>query len=202
MVPLKGSGRRSVQEQGPVIVGVTGASGAPIAVRLLDALAMAGRAVALVVSDGGAAVLHEECGLSVTDLGRKATVTYSDRDLSAPIASGSRRNLGMVVVPCSANSAAKVALGLADTLITRAAHVQIKEKRRLVIVPRETPLSAIQLRHLADLAALGVVVLDAAPPYYTHPKSVDDQVAFLAGKILDQLDVPHQLYRGWRAGEG
>lgn len=151
------------------------------------------------VSDGGAAVLQEECGLSVSELGRRATVSYSERDLAAPIASGSRPNQGMAIVPCSANTTAKVALGLADTLITRAAHVQLKERRRLVLVPRETPLSAIQLRHLADLAALGVAIVDAAAPYYTHPTSVDDQVAYLAGKVLEQLGVPHQLYRGWRA---
>lgn len=167
---------------------------------VLDALAAAGRPVALVVSAGGAAVLQEESGLSITELGRKATTTYSDGDVAAAIASGSRPNQGMAIVPCSANTAAKVALGLADTLITRAAHVQIKERRRLVVVPRETPMSAIQLRHLADLAALGVSVVDAAPPYYTHPTSVDDQVAFLAGKVLEQLGVPHRLYRGWRAG--
>ncbi|HZY91566.1 MAG TPA: UbiX family flavin prenyltransferase [Thermoplasmata archaeon] len=185
-----------------VIVGVTGASGAPIAVRVVQALRAADVPVTLVVSSGGAAVLQEECGLSVKELARTATAHYAENDLAAPIASGSRKSRGMVIVPCSMNTAAKVALGLADTLITRAAHVQLKEGRRLILVPRETPLSAIHLRHLAALAELGVVVLDAAPPYYTHPKGVDDQVAFLAGKVLDQLGVPHQLYRGWRAGEG
>lgn len=198
--PLKGGGNAVSTDPGPVIVGVTGASGAPIAVAVLDALAAAGRPVALVVSAGGAAVLKEESGVSITDLARKATTLYADGDVAAPIASGSRPNQGMAIVPCSANTAAKVALGLADTLITRAAHVQLKERRRLVLLPRETPVSAIQLRHLADLAALGVAVVDAAPPYYTHPKSVDDQIAYLAGKVLEQLGVPHQLYRGWRAG--
>lgn len=181
-----------------VIVGVTGASGAPIAVRLLDALAEAKIPVVLVVSDGGAAVLREEAGLSVRELGQRAQVTYSERDLAAPIASGSRKSRGMVIVPCSMNTVAKVALGLADTLISRAAHVHLKERRPLILVPRETPLSAIHLHHLARLADLGVSIVDAAPPYYTHPKGVEDQVAFLAGKVLDQLRVPHALYRGWR----
>jgi len=191
-----------VEEEGPVVVGITGASGAPIAVRLLDALRAAEVPVAVVVSAGGAAVLKEEVGLSVAEVARRATTAYADGDLTAPIASGSRATRGMVVVPCSANSTAKIALGLADTLITRAAHVHLKERRRLVVVPRETPLSAIQLRHLAALAEAGAVVLDAAPPYYTHPRSIDDQVAFLAGKALDHLGVPHRLYRGWRADEG
>lgn len=190
-----------MSDEDRVTVGVTGASGAPIAVRLLDALAEANVPVALIVSAGGAAVLKEECGLSVTDLGRRAEVTYAEHDLAAPIASGSRKSRAMVIVPCSVNTAAKVALGLTDTLIPRAAHVQMKEHRPLLIVPRETPLTAIHLHHLARLAELGVVVLDAAAPYYTHPKTVDDQVAFLAGKILDHLGVPHRLYRGWRSAE-
>lgn len=105
----------------------------------------------------------------------------------------------MAVVPCSGNTLAKLALGLQDTLITRAAQVQLKERRRLVIVPRETPLSTLQLRHMATLSELGVTVLVAAPPYYTHPASVQDQVDYLAGKLLDQLGVPQQLYRGWRS---
>ena len=184
-----------------VVVGVTGASGAPIAVRVVDALRSEGVPTALVVSGGGATVLKEECGLTVDELGRRATHVYMDGDLGAPIASGSNPTRGMVVVPCSANTVAKVALGLADTLITRAAHVHLKEHRRLIVVPRETPVSAIHLRHLAGLAEQGVVVLDAAPPYYTKPRSVDDQVAYLAGKVLDHLQVPHQLYHGWRAGE-
>ncbi|HYK93858.1 MAG TPA: UbiX family flavin prenyltransferase [Thermoplasmata archaeon] len=184
-----------------VIVGITGASGAPIALRVLDALRAQSVPVSLVVSDGGAAVLQEECGISVRELGSRVERVYAERDLAAPFASGSRGSRGMVIVPCSSNTVAKVALGLADTLITRAAHVHLKERRPLILVPRETPVSAIHLRHLASLAELGVVILDAAPPYYTHPKSVDDQVAFLAGKVLDHLGVAHSLYRGWRVGE-
>lgn len=185
-----------------MVVGVSGASGAPIAVRVLDALKTAGVPVALVVSDGAVAVLREECGLGPEALAGLAAQTYSDHDLAAPIASGSRSTRGMVIVPCSANTAAKVALGLGDTLLTRAAHVHLKERRRLVIVPRESPLPTTLLRHLTTLSEQGVVVLDAAPPYYLHPKTVDDQTSYLAGKVLDHFDVPHQLYRGWRADGG
>lgn len=183
----------------PIVVGVSGASGAPIAVRVLEALHAAGVPVALVVSNGARAVLDEECHRSVEDLTALARVAYSDGDLGAPIASGSRPTRGMVVVPCSSNTTAKIALGLCDTLITRAAHVHLKERRRLIVVPRETPLPTILLRHLTTLSELGVVVLDAAPPYYLHPKSVDDLTGYLAGKVLDHLGVPHRLYRGWKA---
>ena len=186
-------------EEPPIVVGVSGASGAPIAVKALEALQAARVEVALVVSDGARAVLREECGLEPSALDRYATTVYADDDLGAPIASGSRPTRGMAVVPCSANTVARIALGLGDTLIARAAHVHLKERRPLVIVPRESPLPTLLLRHLTTLSELGVVILDAAPPYYLHPKTVDDQTAYLAGKVLDHLGVPHRLYRGWRA---
>ncbi len=188
-----------MDEEAPIVVGVSGASGAPIAVRVLDALAAAHVPVALVVSDGGRAVLREECGLEADSLASRAAQVYGDHDLAAPIASGSRSTRGMVVVPCSSNTAARIALGLGETLLTRAAHVHLKERRPLVIVPRETPLPTTLLRHLTTLSELGVVVLDAAPPYYLHPKTVEDQTNYLAGKVLDHLGVPHRLYRGWKA---
>lgn len=186
-------------EEPPIVFGISGASGAPIALRALAALKEAGAPVALVVTDGARAVLREECGLDPDALHDLATHIYSDHDLGAPIASGSTPTRGMAVAPCSANTAAKIALGLADTLLTRAAHVHLKERRKLVIVPRETPLPTTLLRHLTTLSEAGAVVLDAAPPYYLHPKSVDDQTAYLAGKLLDQLAVPHRLYVGWKA---
>jgi 4-hydroxy-3-polyprenylbenzoate decarboxylase len=188
-----------VGEAGPIVVGVSGASGAPIAVQVLKALKTAAAPVALVVTDGAVAVLREECGLGPEALTAFADTVYSDQDLAAPIASGSRPTRGMVVVPCSGSTAAKIALGLGDTLLTRAAQVHLKERRRLVVVPRETPLPTTLLRHLTTLSELGVVVLDAAPPYYFHPRSVDDLTSYLAGKVLDQFGVPHQLYRGWKA---
>ena len=188
-------------DEATVVVGVTGASGAPIAVRVVDGLAAAHVPVSLVVSGAGAQVLQEESGVAVADLKNRVQAVYADNDLAAPIASGSRPTRGMVIVPCSMNTVAKVALGIADTLLTRAAHVHLKERRPLVLVPRETPLSVIHLRHLTTLAELGVVILDAAPPYYLHPTGIDDQVAYLAGKVLDQFGVRHTLYRGWRAEE-
>ncbi len=182
------------------MIGVSGASGAPIAVRVVRAVAAAGRTFDLVVSEGGRAVLKEEAGIGPEELGRGARHIYGDRDLAAPIASGSVRTGGMAIVPCSMNQLARLATGLADTLIGRAAHVHLKEHRPLVLVPRETPLDAISLAHMTRLAELGVVMLLAAPPYYLKPRSVDDQTDYLAGKVLDHLGVPHELYRPWGGG--
>ncbi len=180
---------------------MSGASGAPIAVRVVEALRAAKVPVALVVSDGARAVLREESGMEASALAARADHVYEDSDLAAPIASGSVPTRGMAIVPASVNTVAKVALGISDTLLLRSAQVHLKERRKLVVVPRETPVSAIHLRHLATLAELGVVVLPASPPYYTHPTSVADQTDYLAGKVLDQFDVPHALYRRWKGGQ-
>jgi len=188
-----------VNEEPPVVVGVSGASGAQIAIRVLKALHDAHVPVSLVVSEGARTVLREETDLNEDALGAWATQVYSDRDLASPIASGSVLTRGMVVVPCSSNTVAKIALGLSDTLLTRAAAVHLKERRRLVLVPRETPLSTILLRHLTTLSELGAVVLVASPAYYLRPKSVEETTDYLAGKVLDHLGVAHQLYRGWKA---
>lgn len=185
-------------EQPPVVVGMSGASGAPIALRVLRALREADIGVSLVISDAARKVLREECDLEPEALESWVSQTYSDDDLTAPIASGSVPSRGMVIVPCSANTAAKVALGLGDTLLTRAAAVHLKERRRLIVVPRETPLSTVLLRHLTTLSELGVVVLVAAPAYYLRPKSVEQTIDYLAGKVLDHLGVAHRLYRGWK----
>lgn len=182
------------------MIAVTGASGAPIAARVLETLRAAKVDHAVILSGGAAAVVREELGIEPEEFVRGTPTIYRDDDLGAPIASGSRRTQGMAVVPCSTNTVAKIALGLSDTLITRVAHVHLKEHRRLVVVPRETPLSAIELGQLTRLAELGVVVLVASPPYYLHPERVQDQVDFLAGKVLDHLGIPHRLYRGWREG--
>jgi flavin prenyltransferase len=191
-----------VAEKPPVVVGVTGASGAPIAVRVLEGLKAAKVPVALITSKAAQAVLKEETDLGVDALDRLAGRRYDDDDLSAPIASGSRSTRSMVVVPCSSNTVAKIALGLSDTLITRAAHVHLKERRPLVVVPRETPLPTTMLRNLTTLSELGAVVLVASPAYYLHPVSMDDATRYLAGKVLDHLGVPHAFYEGWRSGSG
>lgn len=189
-------------EKPPLIVAVSGASGAPIAVRLLEWLKTARVPTELVVSSGGAKVLEVEAGLSAPALGKLAGRVYSDDDLAAPIASGTRPTRGMVVVPCSSNSVARLALGLGDSLIARAAHVHLKERRRLVIVPRETPLPTIMLRHLTTLSELGVVVLVPVPAFYLNPRKIEEVNDYLVGKILDQFGLAHRLYRPWGSGRG
>jgi 4-hydroxy-3-polyprenylbenzoate decarboxylase len=195
-----GSEGATLNEARAVVIGVSGASGAPIAVRVVEALAGAKVPVAVVISEGGRAVLREEAGMEAAVLSAKAAFAYDDADLTAPIASGSVPTLGMAIVPASMNTVAKVALGLGDSLLLRAAQVHLKERRTLVVVPRETPVSLIHLRHMVTLAELGAVVLPASPPYYTHPKSVDQQTDYLAGKVLDQFAIPHSLYKGWKGG--
>ena len=201
--PLKDKkpGGRKLTGPPPIVIGVSGASGAPIALRVLRSLQEAQVPVDLVVSEGAKAVLAEECGLRVDALQPLVTHLFAEHDLGASIARGSTPTRGMAIVPCSASTVAKVALGIGDSLLTRAAHIHLKEHRPLVMVPRETPLDAILLGHMTRLAELGVVMLVAAPPYYFHPKTVDDQTDYLAGKVLDHLGVPHTLYRGWNAGE-
>lgn len=189
----------SSPDDAPLVVGVSGASGAPIAVALLQALAKTEIPVALIVSDGGEAVLRAECDLYARDLAQYADQVYDDGDPAARIASGSTRTRGMVVVPCSGNTLAKISHGFADTLITRAAQVHLKERRPLVLVPRETPLSTLMLRNLTLASEAGAVVLFAAPPYYLKAESVQGLVDYLAGKVLDVFSIPHQLYRGWKA---
>ncbi len=184
----------------PFVVGVSGASGAPIAVRVVAALRDAGASVAVVVSAGGRAVLKEESEIEVDRLAGPRTTLYGDQDLGAPIASGSVPTRGMVVVPCSGTTVAKLALGFGDTLLTRAAQVHLKERRTLVVVPRETPVTSVHLRHLATLSDLGAVILPASPAYYLHPSRIEDVTDYVAGKVLDHLGVAHQLYRGWKAG--
>lgn len=185
----------------PIVVGVSGASGAPVAVRVLESLQAARVPVALVVSEGARQVLREEVDLPVDRLSRLAARTYSDGDLTSPIASGSQPTRGMVVVPCSSNTAAKIALGLADTLLTRAAQVHLKERRPLIVVPRETPMPTILLRHLTSLSEQGAVVLVASPAYYLRPRTIDDVTNYLAGKVLDHLGVAHELYTPWKAAQ-
>ncbi len=185
--------------EAPLVVGVTGASGAPIAVALLRALSQTDVPVALVVSDGGEAVLRAECDLYARDLTQYADSVYDDGEVAARIASGSTPTRGMAVVPCSGNTLAKIAHGFADTLITRAAQVHLKERRPLVLVPRETPLSLLMLRNLTLSAEAGATVLMAAPPYYLKVATVEGLVNYLAGKVLDVFGIPHQLYVGWKA---
>jgi len=177
------------------LIAMTGASGSVYGIRLLQELS--GEKV-LVMSDMAKKILEHETKYSVKDAYKLADEVYEDDNMFAPVASGSHKIDAMIVVPCSASSLAKISNGLADTLITRAAAVSIKESRKLVLVVRETPKSAIMLENELRLARCGVTVLDANPGFYSEPKTVDDMVNFVVGRTLDQLGQEHDLYKKWK----
>ncbi|MCX6552164.1 MAG: UbiX family flavin prenyltransferase [Acidobacteria bacterium] len=193
------------------VVAITGASGALYAVRTVAALLERGCALDLVVSDYGRRLLRDELGESAAvdnllpylvgkygdGVRRGAFDLHSNRDLGATIASGSQPARGMVIVPCSMKSLAGVANGLSRNLVERAADVMLKERKPLVIVPRETPMSLPQLRNMVACAEAGAIVLPAMPAFYQMPKSLDDLSDFLAGKILSVLGLDHGLYPAW-----
>lgn len=194
-----------------IAIGITGASGAVYATRTLAALLARGLHVELVVSDYGRRLLRDELGEAAaidrlvpflvekygTDVQTGTLNLHSNRDLGATIASGSHGCRGMAIVPCSMKTLAGVAHGLSRNLVERAADVMLKERRPLVIVPRETPMSLPQLRNMVLCAEAGAVVLPAMPAFYQLPQSLDDLADFMAGKILAALGFDHDLYPQW-----
>lgn len=189
------------------VLAMTGASGVPYAVRLLRVLAATGRTVHLTISPSGAEVLRQEVGIVVDlerfdpasfgDLDTHRVVYHHHADFSAGIASGSFRTAGMVVSPCSMSTLASVAHGITTNLVTRAADVHLKERRRLILVPRETPLSLVHLENMAAVTRAGAVVLPAMPGWYHRPTTLDDLVDFVVARICDALGVDHDLSRRW-----
>jgi 4-hydroxy-3-polyprenylbenzoate decarboxylase len=192
-------------------VAISGASGAPYAYRVLQMLIQGGHNVYLCISGEGLSILGDETTLklkgSETDIqvalekhfmAKNGQLTYFDEDyMYATIASGSVRVDAMVVIPCSMKTLASIANGFSSNLIERAADVMIKEKRKLILVPRETPLSAIHLRNMLALAELGCVIIPAMPAFYHHPKNVSDLVDFVAGRVLDSMGVENDLAPRW-----
>ena len=192
-------------------VALTGASGMPFGLRLLECLFHAGVRVDLVYSAAAQLVARQECDLTLPSQPREATrllrerygardgqlTVYSRDDWMAPMASGSNPGDAMAICPCTMGTLGAVANGLADNLIVRAADVMLKERRPLVLVPRETPLSAIHLENMLKLARAGAVILPPAPGFYTHPQTVADLVDFVVARVLDQLGVPNTLLPRW-----
>ncbi len=198
----------------PLVLAITGASGAPYALRLLEILLRAGRTVRLSISPAGAEVLRTETGRNVdlaafrlADLLPGAAelpgVVHHDhyQNLYAPIASGSSLTAGMVICPCSGGTISAIAHGASQNLIHRAADVHLKERRKLILVPRETPLSIVQLDNYKRCAEAGAVVLPAMPGFYHGASRVEDLVDFVVARICDQLEVSHQLVKRWGEGE-
>jgi flavin prenyltransferase len=191
----------------PVTLGITGASGAPYAVRLLRALNESATTVRLIVSGYGLRLLKEESGIEGVDGLRAATGDwsrvefYDSLDRGATPASGSAPSRGMVVCPCSMGTLASIAAGTSRNLVERAADVALKERRPLILVPRETPLSLIHLENMTRLTRAGATIMPAAPGFYHRPQSIDDLVDFVAARILDHLEVEHTVGRRWKSGE-
>jgi 4-hydroxy-3-polyprenylbenzoate decarboxylase len=187
---------------GRYLICVTGASGSIYGIRVIKALAEAGHEVHCTASPWGDKVTREETGRSfaawTADLGIPPDRIYPPEDLAAAPASGSFRLDGTAVVPCSMSSIGAVASGVCHNLIHRAALVSLKEGRPLVLVPRETPLSLIDLKNLTALAEAGAIVLPASPAFYNAPQSIEELTDFIAGKILDRFKVEHDLYSRWR----
>lgn len=194
-----------------ITLALTGASGMPYAMRLLEVLLASGTDVSLLYSQVAQIVAKQEMDLSLPsrapELERVFQARYKNASGSlrvfgreewfCPVASGSNPSDAMVICPCTMGTLAAVAMGLSDNLIERAADVMIKEKRKLIIVPRETPFSAIHLTNMLSLAHAGVVILPANPGFYHHPKTIEDLVDFVVARILDHLDIPHALVPRW-----
>jgi len=195
-----------------IAVGVTGASGAIYAARTIAALLEANCDLEIVFSDYGKRLLLDELGADAKverlqdvligrygdGVKRGAFVIHSNKDLGATLASGSHRCEAMVIVPCSMKTLAGVALGLSRSLIERAADVMLKEQRRLVLVPRETPMSLPSLKNMVTCAEAGAMILPAMPAFYQQPKTIDDLAAFIAGKVLNALGFEQQLFPPWK----
>lgn len=181
-----------------LVVGLSGASGMPYALDLLQTLRrVGGLEIHLVMSQGAKRVLAEEAGLNLEAVEALAHVVHRSSDLGAPIASGSFRTLGMVIVPCSATTLAKVAYGLADNLLTRAAYVTLKERRPLVLVPREAPLPLPSLEAMVKATLAGATILPAAPGFYHKPQTIEDLLAFMTQRILDLLGLEYSRAPRW-----
>ena len=194
----------------PIVVAITGASGAPYAVRLLEQLIAARRRVHLIVSSHGLRLLRTESDIGsvealcerVGSSGWEKFVTlFDDGDRGAAPASGSALNAGMVICPCSMGTLSAIAVGASRSLVERAADVALKERRPLVLVPRESPLSAIHLENMLRVTRAGAVVMPASPGFYHRPEAIDDLVDFIVARVLDHLGVDHTLAKRW-GGEG
>lgn len=192
----------------PWVIGITGASGAIYAVRLIEFLLAKGIELHLIVTDAGWRVMHEELDWNISD--RQAALArrlgdssgryklHSIRDIGAGPASGTFRTSGMVIVPCSMGTLSGIAHGSSDNLLLRTADVMMKESRKLIIVPRETPLHAIHLGNMLQLAQMGVRIMPAMPGFYNKPVSLEEIIDFVVGKILDAMEIDHELFARWK----
>jgi polyprenyl P-hydroxybenzoate/phenylacrylic acid decarboxylase-like protein len=182
-----------------LIVAITGASGAVYGVRLLEQLRASGACEShLVISSSGVMTAQQELGMKRGDIESLADVVHNVKDIGATIASGSFQSAGMVIAPCSMKTLASIAHGLADNLVSRAADVILKERRRLVLVARETPLNLAHLRNMTSVTEMGGIIFPPVPAFYTQPETLDDIVNHTVGRLLDLFSIPHSdLVKRW-----
>ena len=187
-------------------VGITGASGAVYGVRFVNSLLKAGHTVHLVMTESAWQVFYYELKQDTSDRDKCLSEIFGDhenlyyhtqQDFSAPIASGSAKNDGMIILPCSMGTLAKIANGLSGNLLERAADVMLKERRRLIVVPRETPLHSVHLENMKKVSDQGGQIVPAMPGFYHNPETIDDLINFVVGKVLDQIGVDHDLFKRW-----
>lgn len=182
-----------------IIIGLSGASGVQYGIRLLETLKKMGAfETHLVISESAKKLIRIETEYSIGDVEQLSGHVYGDDDFTAPIASGSHRSRGMIVAPCSMKTLASIAIGMSDTLISRAADVCLKEKRPLVLMVRETPLNLVHIENMERALSAGASILPACPAFYSKPGSLDDIFDFMAGRALDLLDIEHNLYKRWQ----
>jgi 4-hydroxy-3-polyprenylbenzoate decarboxylase len=182
-----------------IIIGISGASGVQYGIRILETLKrMEKYETHLVISESAKELIRIETELPISDVEQLGDHVYGDDDFTAPIASGSHKTKGMIIAPCSMKTLASVAIGMSDTLISRAADVCLKEKRPLILMVRETPLNLIHIENMERAAKAGASILPACPALYPKPRSIDDVINFMAGRALDLLGIEHNLYKRWR----
>jgi len=180
-----------------VVVGITGASGAIYALRVLEELKKRKVEIHLIISRNASFIIKEECGKDLEEIKELADRSYENHDFSSPLASGSFKIDAMIVVPCSVKTLSAIANGYADTLISRSAINCLKEGRKLILVPRETPLDIATIENMLKAKQAGAIILPAMPAFYHKPRCVEDLVNFVVGKIMDQLGIEHNLFKRW-----
>ena len=193
---------------GEIVVAITGASGAAYGQRLVEVLAQDNRTVRLVVTDAGRLTLAHECNTTPEDIASGAgasgggeVILEDNADIAARSASGSSEIDAIVICPCSGTTLGKLAAGIGDNLATRSAIVAMKERRKLILVPRETPYATVHLENMAKLSSWDTVILPASPGFYNHPESIEDLVEFVVARILDHLKIKHSLGQRWTGEE-